>query len=562
MPPDNGAPSVGNRTYDRLAYCFYLLAAILCTLAWWRAQVPFPLLGSDSADIASFAAAWEFPDRFRTDPTLGRIEIFGLYATVHIPLLIGLSKLVGDYGTATMALLIPTLFLQGMGFHLLGLTLFRSQLSAFLLALLSFGTVSLTIDYYGVYIEPQPRLLFLALLPYALLLLVRSAGHQRQWPGVFAVFGLLMYVHPVSAPTVAFASWLAAWTLPAPGMLFWRRFKWMVLAGFSFLLVATPFMLVYLSARAYGTVDDFDLLSSMNVKIYGLEYSDYRAYIATVLTRWETRLLLPIWGAAGLLAVWFLSPGARRLCLFLIVWSIAILAGSVGITAAEQALSQATRTMPVEIDLIRNVRYICLPLVTFGVWGTCLTMQRIRPGYVGMAAAALICLAWLGLNRPGSIPFRESIACLKQGAILCQPPQWAKSIAALDVLRALPPGTPVLPVTKSYHRDFLLAIRYYALQPLVFAHQDGGSVLGYADFDQLQRWWDLRTEIIKSRAINDPGLRSGAILNIAQRLRAQAIVSDRPLEAKYLPKDWKIAFRNDGYTIAVHCSANRSPCAE
>ncbi|MDC0033842.1 hypothetical protein OAJ57_04695 [Alphaproteobacteria bacterium] len=561
-PPGNGITQISDTLYNRCAYAIYFILAVVCMVAWWRLQIPFPLLGSDSSNIASFAAAWEYPERFATDPTLGRIEVYGQYATIHIPLLIGLSKLFGDYGTATMMLLIPALFLQGIGFHLLGLTLFKDRLAASLLALLSFGTVSLTLDYYGTYIEPQPRLLFLALLPFALLLLFRTAERPKQWPGVFAVFGLLMYVHPVSAPTIALASWLAAWIIHPLGLPFWYRFKWMLAAGLTFLIAVSPFMFIYLSTRAYGGVDDYALLSELNHKIFGAEYNDYRSYISTMLTRWETRLLLPLWGSAGFLAVWILAPWARRRCLFFVAWGVAIVAGSAGITALEQWISRATQTMPVEIDLIRNLRYICLPLILFGVWGSRLATRRLHAGGFGIVAAIVICIAWLSLNRPGSIPFRATIACLAQGQFLCKPVQWEKDITALDVLRDLPPGTKFLPFIEPARVRFSLAIRYYALKPLVWTNKDGGSVLGYTKFDELKNWWAIRTRMANARTITDSVSRTGAVMNIAELLKADAVISDLRLVARGLATPWKLLSTAGGYAIALRCGGENDPCAE
>ena len=546
--------------HDFRAYTIYFLIAILCMLLWWRGQYPFPHLGGDSSDIASFAAAWLHPDKFVTDPTLGRVEIFGTYATIHIPLLIGLNYIFADFGTSVMILLVPALFTQAIGFHLLGLYLFGSRFPAILLALLSFGTVSLTLDYYGTYIEPQPRLLFLSLFPYVLLYLFRNADRPSMWVVAFAALGLLMYVHPVSTPTVALACWMAMWALHPKDMPISSRLRWMLTAGFTFLLVVAPFMVIYLSTRAYGTVENYQLFAKIHLQ-FGLEFNDYKRYLADVLTRWETRILLPAWGVLGFLAVYILAPKARQYCAFFIIWTLTIIAGSVGITAIEQFISQITQTRPVEIDLIRNIRYVCLPLILFGVWGSWLSATTALPGQKGVIAAAMICLVWLGFNRPGSIPFRATLNCISQGGFFCKPQKWIQDKAALDFIKNLPNGARVLPIIDYTRRPFSLAIRYYAMKPLAWTYQDGVSALGYSDFNALERWWTVYRQLQKAKSITDHRARSKTLFKIAENLKTDVIASEIILDNKSFSKNWILMPPIGGYYIAVRCSIKEEICA-
>ena len=143
--------------------------------------------------------------------------------------------------------------------------LFRSY--ATLLALMSLRKVDLTIDYIGSFHDVEPRFLFQAFLPWLLASVIRLGDRPSLWPMIMAGAGLLIYVHPVSAPSVAFATWLGLWayrveTIPVALLR-------LIVAGVVFLLVSAPFLWVYLKSREYGASDDAGALLEAQRQLIG-----------------------------------------------------------------------------------------------------------------------------------------------------------------------------------------------------------------------------------------------------------------------------------------------------
>ena len=271
-----------------LVLAIYAVTAAILAASWWRGLVPFPFLDGDAGNIASFAAGWSHPGAWTGDMVLANHDNFRFYATIHIPLLIALAPLTGDLGTAFVVLLAPLMWIQALGHWLLGRLLFRHADGAFLLGLLSFGSVSMTLDYYGTYPDAQPRFLFQAALPFLLAGLVKAAESPGRWPRLMGLHGLAVYLHPVSAPSVALASWLTLLLRGPRGRP--------VMAGLAFVLPALPFAAMYLSGHEHGPTADYAAALARQSLLFGPEFTDGWAYLRRVLTTWQMRWFVPVWG--------------------------------------------------------------------------------------------------------------------------------------------------------------------------------------------------------------------------------------------------------------------------
>ena len=139
----------------------------------------------------------KIPEFFQQDALLGEPKNFRFYQTVHLYILPWLKKLVGDYGTAFISTLGITVFLQLLGFYLLGWLLLGDRFLAVLLAILSLSHVRLNMlsDYWGFFSDPLPRNTFQAFLPFLLSAAYYWRQQPRYWPGLMALAGLGMY-HP------------------------------------------------------------------------------------------------------------------------------------------------------------------------------------------------------------------------------------------------------------------------------------------------------------------------------------------------------------------------------
>ena len=244
-----------------LAFTLVFLAfAGVYFLGRLQANYPIVILTGDGGNIASYAAALDHPGWFQADPALGNSSNIGIYATIHIPLIRALYRLTGDYGLAYAWLVLPQTFLQLLGFYILGLVIFKNRFWAFMLAFLTAMTV-INIglgEIWGVWQDALPRVTFQSLLPFLLALTLVWKDRPGRWPWLMLFAGLLVYVHPISAPAWGLAIWLSLWLLQPKGWSWKRRSLVMLGLGFLFLLVLTPYALNYLSYRGRDQSADYN----------------------------------------------------------------------------------------------------------------------------------------------------------------------------------------------------------------------------------------------------------------------------------------------------------------
>jgi hypothetical protein len=199
------------------------------------------------------------------------------------------------------------------------------------------------------------------------------------------------------------------------------------------------------------------------------------------------------------------------------------------ITYVEQWIGRRYQILPVEIDLIRNIRYVSPILLIFGIWGTWRLTQRL-PRRTGAIMLVAVSLVWFSVNRPGSIPFRTTAECFLDGRILCRPDHVDGQLAALEFAkRDIPQRVPILPILNAFNgMDFVLALRYFAFKPVVFAEKDGGTFT-YANHAAIDGWLRIRSEIAAVRAIADPAERLARAEALGRQTGAGLIVVDFPV---------------------------------
>ena len=227
--------------------------------ARWNGARHFADLDSDAGMIASFVVALEEPEHFARDPLLHDPRNFDYYATLQVPVVRALSRLTGDIGRAFILPTAPLIFAQLLGFYLLGRVLLHQRGLALVLSLVTLPVMNVPAigDYWGTMGFTTPRDWFQAFLPYLLAAALRFGARPGAWLGVMFGAGLLMYVHPVSAPAWAAALWLSmAWALPATLGLR-RRAAWMIAAGTMSAIAALPFVVTYMTAHEHGATTDY-----------------------------------------------------------------------------------------------------------------------------------------------------------------------------------------------------------------------------------------------------------------------------------------------------------------
>src|SRR3990172_6936905 len=245
----SGFASPGINHWDLLFILVFLLYAGWYFLGRLEANYPVVILSGDGGNIASYAAASDHPGWFKNDPALGDSNNIGVYATIHIPLIRALYHLTGDYGLAYTWLVFPETFLQLLGFYILGRILFKNRFWAFLLAFLT-AMMVITIglgEIWGVWRDALPRVTFQSLLPFLLALVLVWKDKPGLWLWLMIFAGLLVYVHPISAPAWGFAIWLSLWLLHPKEWNWRRRILVMLGLGLVFLIPLIPFAINYFS---------------------------------------------------------------------------------------------------------------------------------------------------------------------------------------------------------------------------------------------------------------------------------------------------------------------------
>ena len=187
----------------------FAIYGLLFFLGRWNGITPFIDLKGDGASVAGFAAALDHPELFENDFLLHDLGNISSYNYAHVPLVRFLASLVNGYGTAFLVLLVPIIFLQMTGFYVLGKVLFRSRFWALLLAIFStFLIFTESKDYWGIFIDPQPRMLFQAIFPWLLTLAYLSRDHLKLRWITMIVLGFMSFIHQISTPALALSIWL------------------------------------------------------------------------------------------------------------------------------------------------------------------------------------------------------------------------------------------------------------------------------------------------------------------------------------------------------------------
>jgi hypothetical protein len=343
----------------------FLLIAIAFFCGRWKGANPVVDLGSDAANVATYAAVLDHPQNFSNDFLYYSKSNFSYYVSFHLPYLRLASKVFGGYGLAYLSLLIPVIFIQLTGFYTFGKVFYKNRFWAFLLAFLSLIIIyTESSDYWGIYKDPQPRMLFAALLPWLLTLAYQSLSKPKLRYACMVLIGLMLYVHPVSAPGVAFAIWLAFLLLKPDGKKIGTHLAELLGLGLIFVAMAIPFSLIYLNSRdiaptgvSYETA--LTTFQSTNLAMFNI-----KATLLGLFKNLSVTFLLPL-ALIGWLVSWFMFAKKQEVKL-LLFWIFGILLVGVGITLLEPLIDSKMKVLPVLLQLNRDLRYL-IPLLEISV---------------------------------------------------------------------------------------------------------------------------------------------------------------------------------------------------
>ena len=548
-------PSASRRInrWDGLILLVFAGFAGLYFLGRLQGNYPVVILTGDGGNIASYTAAADHPAWFANDPVLGNSNNIGIYATIHIPLISLLNRLTGDYGMAYAWLVLPQTFLQLLGFYILGRVLFKNRFWAFLLAFLTAMTV-ITIglgEIWGVWQDALPRVTFQALLPYVLALVLVWKDHPRRWPWLMVFAGLLVYLHPISAPAWGFAIWLSLWLLQPKEWKWSRRVLVMLGLGIVFLAVLTPYVINYLTYRGRDQGADYATVMAILRAYLPANLLDIPAALGSFLWNMTRNLLLPI-AAAGFVATWVLKKEDRTPVKVVLLWVAGLFITSILVPFVEQVIEQQFHVLPFETELVRCIRYFVPLFLVFWLWPLAeLARRLVNPR--SRQAVILLGIAlfgfWGATNRPAVGDMLHAAICLTKAHLVCE-----SSLPIDDLIVSLrtqtQPGEGVLFFNENpAYTSQTLSVRYEALRPMVYTSRDMG-LMSYADRSALPAWLQVTKQWEALRAMSDPQQRLTGLVSLAESLKAVYLVIDFPVKPEAIASQpVKVIMQNDVYTL-------------
>ena len=350
-------------------YALFLGVALLVFLGRWRGCSPVVNLGYDAGNVASVAARCDYPENFpRPFPKVGPFCRYPHFAMVQILRLV--EDAVGDFGTATVALHLPLVFLQLVGFYWLGWEVWRYRVASALFALVHIPLVWVHFPegtFWGIYDDPWARNLHQAVLPFFWWAAFRYRHRPQVWPLLLGLSGLSTVLHYRSGAVWTLALWLGFLTLA----WYRRREQPQVIkavlwaTGIFALFVMTLGILV-----AYSRFQTWEgLFTNAHVSEAYIErlYQRYTSEAWAMPWLFGLYWLIPLRFAVLWMAVvgagWLFHTGGsqkREILVMLGAWVVAIGAFSFGLGMVSPRVSAAIYTAYV----IRGLRYL-IPLALF-----------------------------------------------------------------------------------------------------------------------------------------------------------------------------------------------------
>jgi len=391
--------------------------------------------------------------------------------------------------------------------------------------------------WWGIHRDALPRTSFQAILPYLLAFGMKYRNSLNRWPALMAFAGLAVYFHAPGALVWAPALWLGFWGFLPRDRSWTVKLGYLLFLGLLFLVFFTPFALNYLQTRD-AEVDPAILGAAREIFRQRLSpgFLNIGVALAGVLTP-AMRGLLAAGGCAAFLLHRHAPEDRPKLRLYGL-WTLGVFLTSVVVPSLDQAAAHFRGTFPIQIDLVRGLRFFVPLSIILLVWGLARlaeARQAYRPWIV-----ALLCLVVLaGFGEFLSKSTRDQ----RSGHLLSFSPEKREVLDMLNaVMDHVPQGAAILPVGFDP-----LPVRYYALRPVVHAWKDAGH-LGMTNPARLTAWRDteLRLQEIKNM---EPGERLPAFLDLAGSLEAGYLLLDRSLFDNSEPLKQPVEFQNAHYIL-------------
>ncbi len=555
-----------------IVFLFLLLSFFLTLGRVGTAFDSFALLTPDLGVYATFAAAQDMPELFVNDPFLSNEKNVNSYNMVLVPLIKVLRDVFGNYGTACAFLLPFFLFIHLTGWYVLGVALFKNPGAGLLASLLASTPVLTYYDYWGLILDAVPRFLYQGAIPFLLALSIWRGHDLKWWPVILGGVGLLNYVHPLSTPSWALAVMLGLW-VSAPGPTSWQKVRVMGLSLLVLLLVLSPFIANYVSSTIVETSSALGYEQTLAILQERFLTMDNTSPFSALVNFFAGRRSISfdvIWYAVWLLGLaglffglsWREYSERHAHLLLLLAWMTGILTVGGLLPVLEQIIFAYLKRIPPEFEILKTLRYLVPLILVAAVYGLWILREQLqRKKVLSMKAATnlflgagmLLLLTW-GFSSQIRYPdfrnaVRQNISCWRQAKLICPLPQISMDL--IDVLDAVREDTPV--GARIFSEGQEVAVRYYALRPLVFTYKDGAP-LAYTDQEQLLVWNEYSRVMEEVAFIRKFPFRHRAfvrgIAELAQKTGAEYLLLQEPFDAgKEYPEQLSLVYSNANYSL-------------
>ena len=499
---------------------------LLLTLGWilaiWR---PAPLLidSGDGGNVASMIAGWLKRERFAGDLVFATDAASRFYMVVFVPVIMALFQLTKDVGQAYILLMVPLLLLHLFGFYLLGRRLFHSRFWALVLALVVIPPVYLFPgELWGLLPTPLTRATAGAALPFLLIFMLRRERPAWFPFAVMTACGVGVYLHSVSTASIAVGCWLVLLCDKPRDRTVTAHVAQTALAGVCFVVIALPFVYVFASGFPSGSNSvrspEAALAAKLLNELVGPQYYDFRLMFSMMIKgdnnpagSWGWAWL--VWGLGALGS--FLVPRNPSPAVAEDGWRLAriamgLLVGSVGIVIADQLVAALLGRRPVQIDLVRNVRFVVPLLQLYCVWLLAIIDQHMqktpRQSGIVVALGTAFCLLWWGTY---PTPLTKSLSQFVDSGKPIRQKHAVNDARIVAGIGRLSPGSRILLLPNSSGEGAVelvgMAIRYGAFQPVVHLSKDL-NLLAYSGSGKVSRWLEAENRIKALTTLQGPAV--------------------------------------------------------
>lgn len=500
---------------------------------------------SDSGAVMAFLAGWLHEGRFVGDMILDDKSKFAFYLTLVMPAAAIIDWFVNDLGKSLLLMMLPVVFAQTLGFYLIGRRVLDGRLAAMIFAVAALTPVwTMQGDLWGTHHTPLVRMVYSACFPFLMLLALKAQSNLRALYLLAACCGVALYIHGVSGPSVTCALFLGTLAFIDSVPRFWEWVRKCLVSVGIFVVLVTPFGIVYLSS--FPSLDGTPADGIQDILTIYAAYGDLGQALHSMIwppccnaeQGFAWRWVIWIAGLGGLILGSLVQQDRAPVFRFLLLFVVGILLTSIGITAVDQFINYQLDKAPTQVDLIRNVRFL-VPILMLG-YGV-----LIQQAIAAARRAATSDTRWKMLIPGIKLIFTVQLLAFAvpqfhataPGYLSAQFDGGEKMTARftppgvqplLRYLKNAAPHTTVFPITDEV---VSLAIRYQSLQPVSYVYKDRNALL-YSNHADTRRFLTIRDNYDEFLKTEDNAVARATLCRALELAPSKQLVVDHSLVSK------------------------------